>query len=505
MITNHSAKRSGRVNICVHLFLWLLFPLAIFGQDNPGANLDIELSNAYQNILKLRLNSGNEALSKLKKTQSGVAMFYYIENLGDIIGLLLDETSVAYKLKGKKAKTRIGYLNDLPDSDPYKKFVLAEIKLSWAFIKLKFGDSFSAGWDIKQANKLISENENNFPDFIPNIKSRATLNLLIGSVPSKYNWILNIFGLSGSINTGLKQLQQIQSSKHFLSLEASIIRCLAGVYLLQEKALITSFHEIYKNQPDNLLVKFAYAAICIRSHKSEEALNAIIEAEKLGANYAKVHYLSYLKGKIMLQKKNYSLALLYFNTFLKNYKGRNNIKDASFQLFLSYWLNNNDKKARQAFNFAKSQGAAISTGDKYVDRILTDNIYPHKVMMQFRLATDGGYYDLALEDIRTIKSTTLPDAKLKTEFNYRQARYFHLTENIEKAVNYYRATIKSAEKQNWYYAPSSALQLGHIYLQRNETKKAMAAYRKVTEYKKHPYKQSLDQQANAAISKIEGL
>ncbi len=505
MIIANSAKKFIEVNTYVHLFLCLALCANVSAQNAEGYAISPGIASTYQHILKLKMLKAKTSLDSIKNSEKASPLWYYSENLLAIINVLLEETEPLYKKQLKLTKLRLNKVGDLPADNPYKRFVLAEIKMSWAFLKLKFGDSFSVGWDIKQANKLITENEKEFPDFLPNLKSRAVLNLLIGAVPSKYNWVLDLVGLSGNTDLGLKQLQKLEESNHFLGLEASIVRCLSGVYLLNDETLFNSFLRVYEEEKDNLLVKFAYAAICIKSHKSEQALAAIQSAEKLTNGYAKLHYLKLMKGKIMLQKKNYALALLYTDQFLANYKGRNNIKEASFQFFLGYWLNNKDKKANMAFESAKTKGDAISTGDKYVNNLLVNNDLPHKAIMQIRLAIDGGYYDLASEELKRINPADLQREKTKTDFYYRKARLSHLINHTDSAIHLYQMVINASKDANWYFAPSAALQLGHIYFAKNELDTARYYYQMVTKFRKHPYKQSLDHQANALLTKLEDM
>lgn len=505
LTTIDSKKIYLKVNKHVHLFLFLLLSFFVKGQNHPASIPEKALINAYENVLKLKLDDGRSALIQFSKTNQETAFSRYIEDLADVINLLLNENETLYRANLKKARESIQFLNTLPSTDPYKRFVIAEIKLRWAFVKIKFGDSFSAGWDIKQANKLISENHALFPEFIPNLKSGATLNLLIGSVPTKYNWLLSLFGLKGNISEGLNQLKQLEQKRHFLSLEAAMIRRLSGVYIFQDKELINSFENIYQNHSDNLLVKFSYAAACFKSHKSENALKIINEAQNMSEDYASIHYLDYMKGKIMLQKKNYSLAIFYFRKFLKLYSGENNIKDAHFQIFLGFWLSDHVQKANLSFELAKNQGAAISSADKYANEILSHKGYPNKEIMQLRLATDGGYFDLASQDIALMKEENLTTTKSKSEFVYRKARYFHLTQKIEQAIKYYQLTVEDSKSNNWYFAPSSSFQLGNIYMEKKDYLQAKSYFERVITFKNYPYKLSLDQQANALLSKIESI
>ena len=46
----------------------------------------------------------------------------------------------------------------------------AEINLQWAANRLKFGDYFTAAFEINKAYRQIQENNKKYPNFIPNKK-----------------------------------------------------------------------------------------------------------------------------------------------------------------------------------------------------------------------------------------------------------------------------------------------------------------------------------------------
>ena len=488
-----------RVDMIVHLFLFLITAFQVRSQQPyPGE----PLSTAYRQVLSLQLNEGKKTLSGLSAKDKEKAFFHYLENLSEIIEILLNENEISYKKHKDHEKNRISKLEKLPSDDPYKLFVISEIKLQWAFVKLKFGDSFSAGWAIKQAYKLSRENHEKFPDFMPNLKTKGILNLLIGAVPPKYQWLLDLFGLKGSVHEGIEWLSKVERNNNLFSLEASILKCLSGVYILQQKSLVESFARVHATHPDNLLVKFAYAAVCFKSNQSEKALELIGESEKLNGDYARIDYFDYLKGKILLQKASYTLAAYYFDRFITRYKGDNNIKDAWFQRFLCYWLNNRPEKAREIYQLAKTKGGPVSTSDKYADRLLRKDEFPHVRIMQIRLATDGGYYDLAGQMLDNLPEDQVDGHKNKTELVYRQARLRHLLEEIPEAINSYKKAIAMTGDQPWYFAPSAALQLGHIHVGLKMHEAAATYFKLVPGFRNHPYKHSLDWQAKSALERL---
>ncbi|NJN41689.1 MAG: hypothetical protein HC811_05080 [Flammeovirgaceae bacterium] len=71
----------------------------------------------------------------------------------------------------------------------------------------------------------------------------------------------------------------------------------------------------------------------------------------------------------------------------------------------------------------------------------------------------------------------------RTEYYYRKARLAHKTSEIEAAKLFYQQTIDIALDNPWYFAPNSALQLGYIAEEQNNSAQAKVYFEKALSYK----------------------
>lgn len=122
--------------------------------------------------------------------------------------------------------------------------------------------------------------------------------------------------------------------------------------------------------------------------------------------------------------------------------------------------------------------------------------------MKARLAFDGGYYDKALELLSSYSENSFDQASNRAEFNYRKGRIFQKLNNLQNAIAYFERAIILSENQNWSFGASSALQLGYIYQSKNEKMKSKLNFEKAISYKKHEYKNSVDNKAKAALNEM---
>lgn len=499
-INKRTAGKSTRLFFILLLFQWISF--TCFGQTNNEFNN--ELRDAYQKTLKLKIQEARVKLLSMDSASKQLATFYYVENLADILELLISEDIILFNKLVDKEEIRLDQVNRLSDQNPYKLFCQVEIKMQWAFVKLKYGEELSAVWNLRQAYKLISKNREKFPGFLPNYKSIGLLHIVFGSVPEKYHWVLDFLGISGSINEGLEELNLLAENSEEFKTEAILMGVLADAFILQNAEKATEkIVPMVKNIPDNLLVKYLYILVLLKNAESEKALQVIGTTDNLVRGYLPLHMLHYLKGEALLHKAAYEDASKSFATFLLNYKGQNFIKDANFKLFLCHWLNDEDLLASQYYEKAKQTGRTITEADKYADKLLSRDEYPNKLLMKVRLYTDGGYYEEAVKLLQSLHPTDFQLEKDRVEFVYRRARLYHKQKQIKAAVDSYKQVIENSGKNRWYFAPNSALQLGYIYIETGKPELARAYFEKATGYKGHEYKNSIDNKANSALSRLK--
>ena len=72
-----------------------------------------------------------------------------------------------------------------------------------------------------------------------------------------------------------------------------------------------------------------------------------------------------------------------------------------------------------------------------------------------------------------------------------------------QAIGLYKNTILESGDKGWYFAPNSALQLGYYYETGDNLQKAKEYFELALSYKNHPYKNSIDNKAKAALARLK--
>jgi len=458
---------------------------------------------AYDKISNLEIS---EAIFLLDNNQSQKDYStLYLISLAETLHLITTENRQDYKAYTKAETGRLSIINNAEIEHPHKLFFLSEIRLHNAYVHIKFGNYWKAIYNLRQAFKLIERNVKAYPEFKPNLKALGTLQVIFGAVPQKYQWIVNFFGIDGSITEGMENLELFERTDHMQQIEAGISIAVVNAFLLQDFSKATNaLREYYEQNHSNGIISYLFTVFLIKNSKSDEALS-IIKSTSSNNTIYNIPFIHYHIGEIYLQKGEYQNAIDSYQKFLREFTGLNLIKDTHYKIALAYWLSNEQSNAFTYVELAKNRGITEAEADKHADRQLNYDQLPNQIILKIRLLTDGGYYYEAKDVISKTTQNNFKQLKEKVEFTYRIARLAHKTTELETAIKEYLETIDKAKNNQWYFAPNSCLQLGYIYLKLNNMEKAKFFFEKATGYKRHEYKNSIDNKAKIALKSLQRI
>ena len=298
-----------------YVLLFLISLSTGYAQDfvwTPG------LLSAYADLQTLKIQSAQQRMASESAT-GGVRVF--LDNYTDMLLLVTSDDDQLFAAKNEQESARLDALKKLSDTSPWQRVLMAEVRLHWAFVKLKFGKEVSASWDVIRAYKLLSENQKRFPDFLPTYKSLGTLHIMVGSVPESYAWVAKLLGMQGTIRQGQQELQRAQRDPVF-GLEAQLIDLMVRAYVLKfSDADSQALARLVRQNPDNLLLHFFGATIEQKNGHGERALTYLLD-RPAGKNYQPLPVVENILGDIYLQKGDYEQASSHLTSFCVLTEGR---------------------------------------------------------------------------------------------------------------------------------------------------------------------------------------
>lgn len=492
MNNNAIIQTIRKAGICACLFLSAVLSHAA---PDPLWQFDAELQKAYLLVANLQPDKADELLKKIKTNELHKM---YVQTLSETLHILITEDHKSFDKIDAQFKERIKYLEGLP-AGPETLFLQAELALQRGFCFLNLGQELNAVMSIRKAYQLTSECLKKYPSFLPIKKTSGVIQVMIGSVPDKYNWFISLLGMKGSVVTGQKQLSEVRASKSSLSLEGNILYfTIKGFINQQFTEAADGIYECLRDQPENRLLLFIGVNMLVKDARSEEALALIqsIDEQKEGLP---MHYIDYLRGEILLQRGDYDKSIESFQRFIKNYPSQSFKKDSYFKMSLCYWLKGDASQAKTFFAKAKVTGSDKAEPDKYAARQLEEPGFPNKKLLKARFSTDGGYYKEAAITLQSIVPSDLTSLKEKTEYYYRKARLAHRTGEINAAKLFYQQSIDMTANNPWYFGANSALQLGYIAKEQKDFSAAKKYFEMALAYPRHEYKNSIDSKARTEL------
>ena len=461
---------------------------------------------AHQAIFDLRFNDARKYIrdEKLNNPQNGIPVL--LENYLDYIFLFTSENTVEFeKFKIRKSE-RIDAIKKNDKNSPYYLFAQAEIHLQSGMIKAKFGEYVSSSYDFKKAKDLLTENHAKYRDFLPNQKSLGMIEVIFGAVPTNLKGIASILGFEGSITKGNKQLErfrlQIANSKfNYYNDEIVTLLCITNVDVIQGRNSYTYMAPLLNSMSDRSLLKsYLQGYTAFRTGHGDAAIK-FIEAAPKGNQYADLPLMDYLMGNAKLCRMD-SDANQYLSKFANETYSTNYVKDTYLRLAFYYLLRNNLSQYNYYLGLVRTKGSLIIEKDKQALKESNDP-KPNIILLKARLYFDGGNYNNALAQLKSIQFDDFKNQKDKIELYYRFGRIYDMMNKFDDALLNYQRVINLGKNQTYYFAAYSALKSGNIYEHLKDYKKAADYYNMAIEMKNHEYQIGIGTHAKEGLRRLK--
>lgn len=473
-----------------------------------GFDFNQKCRDAYANIVALKFAPAQKILSAEKNENPNNDIPLFLENYIDFFILIIGENPDDYNSLKNNKEFRLKQLAKGDSQSPWFLYSQAETNLQWAFVHVKFGEYISAVSEINKAYKLLEDNRQKFPSFLPNIKSLGLLHAIIGTVPDNYKWAVNIMGIEGTIKQGVKELNTVVSQTqqsdeyNYLLVESLFLLSFVELNLSKDKDNIEKLYFMLKSIPGyHPLLTFAKASIAIKTSRNNEAIGFLEKRPEPAEQYP-FHYLDFLTGEAKLNRLDMD-ADVYLKKYIEQYKGKAYLKSAYRKLAWFSLLVGDTEGFRKNMNFVISAGNDIADEDKQAQKEAESGEIPNLKLLKARLLFDGGYYLQALTTlVKEGNAKEYVSEKDRLEFTYRIGRVYHNWGKPDEAIPYYEMTIKDGAKSQYYFAANSALQLGFIYEEKKDYKQARKYFEMCSGFKNKEYRNSINQKAKAGLNRI---
>lgn len=462
---------------------------------------------AYEQALSLRLEDARLTLAQLKRNDADNLIAYHIENYLDFLVLYLNQNEADYKRLKKNEELRLEKIQQGNSKSPYYLYTQADVRLQWALVKLRFGDYWSAFNDISRAHKLLQKNQDQFPDFLPNLKDLGVLHALVGTIPDNYKWGVRLLGgLNGTVGQGRQELntvlQKTRQQDFVFKTETAVMLATILLYLENDGEGAWQTLKNAGMQPStNPLHCFVLANVAMRSGRNDVAIELLEKCPK-NTNFVAVPQFDFLLGLAKLRRLDLD-ANQYFMRFLQQNRSNNGIKETYQKLAWGELIKGNGEGYKRYLKTAAALGEANTGADKDALQEATTAGVPHVELIKARLLFDGAYFQKAYQQLQNLSSANFSDKSGRLEYLYRMGRILHGLEKWDEALGFYYRTIEQGRQEPFFYACNAALQAGLICEKRQDFEQAKAFYKTCLEINPAEYKTELHQKAKSGLERLK--
>ena len=466
----------------------------------PTAALTANSRRAYAEVLKLRLGPARELLrAELASTPAAPAPLL-VANCADFAELITTQDAGRFTTLEARQEAHLRALDRAPAS-ALRDYARAEITLQLGLSQLVFRHLVAGGLHLRRGYQLMQGVTRRYPAFVPARNTLGSCQVAIGSLPAGYHWLLNLLGLSASVDAGLKNLSLATTQPHDFQVESQVyLAMIRDSYYKKPDEALRLVERLSIQQPDNLLFAYLLISVQKRQHRGEAAL-ATYRARPTGAGYLPVAYLHHMAADLLLYQGDYAGSERENLLFLREYRGQHYRKDAAFKLYLAAWLGGQPVAAtaryREQINLP---GPTDVEEDNYAQHYYHEAVGLNPVLTRARLQIDGGYNRQALSTLRTFHATPATLLRDRIEEPYRHARAYQGLGQADSArLAFERTLVASGDSAPYYFAPQAALQLGYMAKEAGKPELARAYFGKALRYPWHEYKNSTDAKATLAL------
>ncbi len=468
-------------------------------------DFNAECTAAYETILELRLAEGRAQLKAIQQRDPDNLVAVWLEDYADFFEVYIDEDPKAFARLEKQYGARLDRLRDGPKDSPYYLYTQANIMLHWALARLKFGEYVTTMREVRRAYKLLEDNIAAHPGFELSRKEMGLLQAAVATVPSGYQWGLELItGMEGDLAGGKRNLERVLAQQRrdkspFLQETTALYAFLLLHLEREENEAWSKIRSAGFDESRSLLGVFVTANIAMQSGRNDEAIR-LLSRRPHSPRYHPFPYLDFMLG-VCLQRKLSDQAPVYLRSYVKRRPSGNFVKEAYQKLAWHQLLASDLAGYKGYMAKVRTMGNTVAGSDKSALREAEQNLVPNVDLLRARLLFDGGYYDRAEAAIgKTIEGLLSPEQRI--EFPYRAARIADKRGQVELAKQRYKNTIAIGRDAAPYYACKSAVELGLIAERQRDKPSARVYYQMALQMEPSEFAPDLHQQAKAGLARI---
>ncbi len=304
----------------------------------------------------------------------------------------------------------------------------------------KAGNFLDAAWATKKSETFLSELLELNPGKTDAYLGLGLYNFAVAHIPSAFKWALNLVGISGDKDAGVKYIEMAADDGKYTRVEAQYYLAQIEMdFLIDYESSAAILKRLVRKYPRNLLFNYSYAVLLMKQKKLTEAnkfLDKVISAK--AKQFSQIISFSYfLKGDINFRNNRLDSAKTYYINFINNAEDNDYTGIAAYRLGICYEADGNRETAVKYFEKAQNGNMDLDD-DIYAKR--KSEIYLKRTLSPTELnlifisnMIEAGKYKAAYDSVSSILPGIRAE-KLKAEaLLYQSDAAFYMGDYQESA------------------------------------------------------------------------
>ena len=460
------------------------------------------------------------AISNLELEQATILSFklpeeklrWYYQTKILFVRYLIDESPQLFSSFLDHSKRGIRALQAMPDGDPQRDVICAEIFFLRGALKALEKKTVSSAVDIKSACTLIYRNSQRYPDNVEQQKLLGIFNIAISSIPRKLKWLGNVLCFNGNLQLGVRQLQNAASESQLFPDEASLMLFYFEKNLLERPvSAVNRAKALCAKQPESIVYHYLLLSAYLENRQIDQAIALVNTKEAaLLANPAAetLPVWFYSRAKAHFYRLEYKACIRQCDKFLNSYHGKTLYADALYKKGMALILDDRYEASKPIFQqLTKVENSSFDV-DEYARSQAAVYLVQapssiEKKLYEARNLFDGGYYDRSLAILNALDIGSLNENEL-CERNYRFARNWQELDSIPLARTHFQSCSLSKPGKSLWMKVYGIYYWGRLEEKEGNFDLANQLYKTALGFDKYDYQSGLEQRCKAAIHQLKG-
>lgn len=486
------------------LMFWVLMAAA---NGWPQASQRLEIEGAIGNL------ELDKATALTFKEPSDKLRFYYQTRIL-FIHYLINEDEQLLAAFWDQSKRALGVIQKLPDSDPERDLIAAELFFLRGAIKAMDKKNVAAALELKNSCTLIYRNSQRFPQNREQLKLLGIFNVAMSAIPKKLKWLGSVLCFPGNLNLGIRQLETAAKESKLLPQEAAVMLFYFEKNMLgKSDAAVARAKAMVDDSPNSPIANYLLLSAYLETRQSEAAIRLIQAKEAALMSNPQVEKLPiwyYSRAKVHFFRLEYEACIAQMDKFLGIYHGRTLYADALYKKAMSLVLSGRYEEARPVFHrLTQAEGSsfdvdeyALSQAAIYLLRPPTDI---EKELYAARNLFDGGYYLRSIKLLMPIETRAASCSENdRCELWYRLGRNWQELDSTRIARGCYVACTATSPGRSLWMKAYAHYYLGKLEEAENDLASARREYQIALTFDNYDYQAGLEQKCKAALEQLKG-